>query len=299
MNQKQEKNKKILKEQKSVKQNKETNAKIKVADKKSATTKAKKKKTYTKEEIDKKKAKIKKRMRWTIIVLIIAGILTFLCTSDLFLIKEIKLSGNSQVMQEEMNIDNKINSNIFLLSKRKIEEDIMENAYIKNVKVKKVLPNKLEIEVEERTKNFMIKSENGFLYLDNQGYILEEASINIAKPILVGYSTENLYPGERLNEKDLEKLEEVLKIVENCKEIEIYDKITSINIVDANEYILYIEEMKKLIYIGDATNLANKMLYIKAILKEEEGKEGKIFVNGDFSEGFQSYFREEVNQITM
>ena len=199
-------------------------------------------------------------------------------------------------MLEEIQIDNRKGKNIFLLSKTKIERELKKNPYIKKVTTKKILPNKIEVQIEERQKDYMIQSENGYFYLDKQGYILEELSVNIAKPILLGYATTELQPGKRLNEEDLKKLEDVIKIVENCKKIKIYDIITNINISDENEYIIYIEEKRKMIYIGDSSNLANKMLYIEDILEKEEGREGKIFVNGSFVEGFQAYFREEVNQ---
>ncbi len=265
----------------------------KVAEQKSAT---KNKKLHTKEEIKRKKRKAKNIIRGTILLLIIIGIGIFLCTSDIFKIQKVNITGNEQVMIEELKVDDKIGNNIFLISKRKIEKDFKKNPYIKTVITKKILPNKLEINIEERQKSFMIQVENGFLYLDNQGYILEESSINIAKPIIVGYSTQELSPGKRLEGKDLEKLEDVIKIIENCKKIEIYDIITNINISNEEEYIIYIENVKKFIYIGNSSNLANKMLYIKDILEKETGREGKIFVNGDFTEGFQAYFREEVNQ---
>lgn len=259
----------------------------------------KKKKVYTMEEIEKKKRKIIHIIRWTILMFILLGIGIFLCTSKIFKVQSISISGNEQIMKEELQIDDKIGNNIFLISKRKIERDLKKNPYVKKVTTKKVLPNKLEIKIEERQKSFMIKTENGYLYLDNQGYILEESSINLEKPIIIGYSSQELEPGKRLGEKDLEKLEDVRNIIKNCKKIEIYDIITNINISDEDEYIIYIENMRKLIYIGDSSNLANKMLYIKDILEKEEGKEGKVFVNGDFSDGFQAYFREETNQEIM
>lgn len=269
----------------------------KVAEKKSATKKQEKKKIYTREETIKKQNKIKKIIKVFILFSILIGIGIFLSTSEMFNIIDIQISGNEQVMAEELEIDDKIGSNIFLLTKSQIRNDIKKNPYIKYVYIKKILPNKLVIKVEEREKAFMIKNDNTYIYLDKQGYILEKTEINFAKIIILGYTTNNFELGQRLNEKDLKKLEDIIRIIENCKEIEINDKITSINILDSGEYIVYIQEMKKMIYIGDTTNLANKMLYIKAILKKEDGKEGKIFLNGNFSEGFQAYFREEANQI--
>ena len=121
--------------------------------------------------------------------------------------------------------------------------------------------------------------------------------MKIDKPFIQGYSTqkEEILPGRRLCEKDLERLGEVFKIVKSSTEIQIQDKITKINIENKNNYVLTLQELKKVIYIGSQSNLANKMLYIKAMIQREEGKEGKIFVNGKLNEGFEPYFREEAN----
>ena len=256
----------------------------------------KRKRVLTKEDIIRKKKKIKNTIRFIILVIIMLGIGAFLCTSKVFKIQEINISGNEQIMKEELQVEDKIGHNIFLISKIKIEKDFKKNPYVKKVTTKKVLPNKLEITIEERQKDFMIKTEDGYIYMDKQGYLLEKSSINLEKIILTGYTTQELEPGKRLEDEDLEKLEDIRNIIKNCKKIEIYDIITTIDISDEDEYIIYIESMRKLIYIGDSSNLANKMLFIEDMLEKEQGKEGKIFVNGDFNEGFQAYFREESNQ---
>ena len=61
-----------------------------------------------------------------------------------------------------------------------------------------------------------------------------------------------------------------------------------------NDYTIYLEEKKKKIHIGNTSNLSNKMLYILAIMEQEDGKEGDIYVNGDLNNKFQPYFREKV-----
>ena len=59
---------------------------------------------------------------------------------------------------------------------------------------------------------------------------------------------------------------------------------------DKQNFIIHMEEKKKVIYLGDITDLSNKMLYIKAILQDEEGVEGEIFINGDLNKQ-DVYFR--------
>ncbi len=101
-------------------------------------------------------------------------------------------------------------------------------------------------------------------------------------------------PGSRLNTEDLQKLEDVIKIIDATNEAELNGKVTSIDITDKNEYSIYLSEDKKEVHLGDANNLSNKMLYVMAILEDEQGKEGEIFVNGDLNNKFNPYFREKV-----
>ncbi len=110
-----------------------------------------------------------------------------------------------------------------------------------------------------------------------------------------GISTkeDELMNEKRLKTEDLEKLNKVIKILDSAKSINIDTLITEINMENENNYVLYLESKSKKINIGDVSNLTNKMLYIQKILENEEGKQGSIFVNGDFSAGFKAYFREE------
>lgn len=97
----------------------------------------------------------------------------------------------------------------------------------------------------------------------------------------------------RLKTEDLEKLNKISKIMEAAKTIKIENLITEVNTEDETEIILYLESKGKKVYIGDTSNLTNKMLYVQKILENEEGKSGSAFVNGDISSGFKPYFREE------
>ena len=161
--------------------------------------------------------------------------------------------------------------------------------------MKRILPGNIEISVKERTVEYQIKLIDGYIYIDEQGYILENSAQKSNVPILEGIKTsqEELLNSKRLNIEDLNKLNTVLKIIDESKNMNILDNITSINVEDINNYILYLEKEGKYVYLGDASNLNNKMLYIQIILKEEKENTGRVFVNGDLNNGFKPYFREE------
>lgn len=264
-----------------------------------STQNVKKKRADEKSARKNKYRAIKNLIKWTILLAMVLGILFFLVTSDLFGICNVEIAGNEQVSTEEIIALSKIqlSDNIFLCNTSKAIGNIKENAYIKDAKIKRIMPDKLKIEITEKKKTYMLEIDGEYVYIDEQGYILEKSANKIDKPELVGYVTpkEYIVVGERLNEEDLERLGDMLKITNNCREISIEDKIAKIDIKNKNDYIIYLAGLEKILYIGDSANLANKMLYVNAILQKEEGKQGKIFVNGKLNKGFEPYFREEVN----
>lgn len=254
------------------------------------------------EKVQKRKQKKKKRikmiLRLTMLILLIIGSMAFAMISPIFNIKDIEVL-NTNILSKETIISLSgltINQNLFRFLKLDVEKSIKENPYVEDVKINRKLPNKIQIEVKERQRNFNLQFLNGYAYINNQGYILEISEDKQNMTILKGMETkeEDIVPGNRLCNNDLEKLESVIKIMTVAKENELDNKITSIDISNKSEYIIYLEEEQKTVYLGNDNNLNTKILYVKKIIEDEAGKEGKIFVNGDFSNKFRSYFRENV-----
>ena len=259
-----------------------------------------------KKQVDDKSACVKKAkpirnlFAWTILIAMIIGISVFLCKSKTFAICNIEVIGNSQVSSESIlnlsQID--LDDNIFLTNTIKAKNKISQNPYVKGVTIKRVLPDQIKIEVTEKQKAYILELDGQVAYIDKSGWILEVSEQKVEGLItLQSYLTpkEEIEAGKFLNEEDLERLEDIQLILKSGEKTEINSKITSINIKDNNGYILNLPTYKKIVYIGDTTNLSTKMLRTKDILDKTMGQEGKIFVNGQFSKGFDPYFREEAN----
>lgn len=247
--------------------------------------------------IQKRKNRRKKIIKWTSIIVLILVALVFTLTSPLFNISEIEVENNNALTKEKIISLSGLTKgqNIFRFLKSDVEEGIKEDTYIEGVTISRKLPSTVVIRVNERKRDFSLKFLNGYAYINNQGYILEIADNDIGAPVIQGTETaeENIKPGNRLDNSDLKKLEVVIQIMTIAKENEIDSKINTIDISGRNEYILYLED-NKIANLGDSSNLTTKLLYVKKIMESEEGKEGTIFVNGDFTNKFKAYFREKV-----
>ena len=257
-------------------------------------------KVIKKKELSRKRRKFVLKI-FKIIVLIgiiIAGII-FALLSPIFNVKEIRVIGNSKISTDTIISLSGLKSeqNIFDFKTSDVVDVIKQNAYVDTVDVQRKLPDIININVVERVATYILKFGNAYVYINNQGYILEITNKEANYPIITNYETpeEQIKEGNRLCSEDLEKLNDVLKIIEaaSVNNGEIKKLITQINIENKSNYILTLQKEKKQVYIGDTTNLSTKMLWIDKFLEEEKDNEGIIFLNIDLN-NVQPYFREKV-----
>lgn len=246
----------------------------------------------------KRNRKIKFFLKIILLIGILIGGISFTMVSPIFNIQEIQVLNNEKISDETIISLSQLKTgeNIFRLNVSDIIKKIKENAYIESVKIHRKIPNIIQIEVQERIHRFSMDFLGKYAYINTQGYILEIAEDSKQMPIIQGMKTleEEVIIGNRLNHEDLEKLEDVIKIMNAAKEYNLDTEITSIDISDKNEYSIYLEQEAKKVHLGDNSNLSNKMLYVNSIMEQEKGKAGDIFVNGDLNNKFRTYFREKV-----
>lgn len=247
-------------------------------------------------EIEKKKRKKRKStLIIMVIILLVGGISAYLLTSPNFAIQEISINGNNKVTRQQILklADIQKGDNLFSKIGIVMKVKLKQNGYIENAEFNKILPNKIEINISERQQQFQIKTEEGYIYIDEQGYILEYAKDMIQMPVITGMSIKDNEVSKlnRLSEIDLEKMENVLQIREQFKNIQMADKITGYEVSD--EYTIRLENEGITIKLGDASNLQNRMYYVNAIIKQESGNRGIIHVDGNLNEGFSAYFSAE------
>ena len=256
-----------------------------------------KKARMTEEQI-KRNRKIKTLIKLILLLAVIAGIIIYLMLSPIFNIKNIIVEGNSSISSEQIISLSKVQkeTNLFKVSNKDTTASIKENPYVKSVEIRRKLPDTITFVITERVATYMLEYGGSYAYIDNQGYILEiSANTKEGLAKIVGYETvqDEIVPGNRLCENDLEKLNTVLRITTSAKTNQFDSLITSINIEDSNNYKLYLDTEQKTVYLGDCTNLDTRMLYVKAILDKEKGIAGEIFVDMNLNEKYP-FFRQKV-----
>jgi len=259
--------------------------------KKSEPKKASKTQPKKKKKVNTKKSKI---LKWTIFVALFITAILIVLLSDLFNIKEIIVINNSKISSQEIiNLSTlKVEENMFKTTNKKIIEGIKTNPYIENIKISKKLSGSVVLDIKERIATYIIELDNGYAYINNQGYILEISAIKLEVPNIKGISTEkeNIVAGNRLNVEDLKKLDTVIQIMKTAEDKQLSKLITGFDITDNSNYILTLETEKKTVYFGDNSKVNEKILWIEYGIQENKDIEGILFVkNID-----KPYFRSKV-----
>ena len=84
----------------------------------------------------------------------------------------------------------------------------------------------------------------------------------------------------------------VVKISNYCKYNDVGSDITSIDTSNTADYIVYFEKEKKKIYLGNSSNLVEKMDSAVTIMEKEKNESREIFVREDLIERNRTYSRE-------
>lgn len=240
----------------------------------------------------------------TVIVKIVLAIIVFvaiiigLSNVPLFNIKNIEVVGNTKLSEDKIidlsGISDSVN--LFKLDKASVKKAIKENAYVENVEINRKFPNKVIIDIKEREAKYMLQFADSYVYINNQGYMLEISNEKIQVPIIVGFTTDlsNIKPGNRIKVDDLQKMNMVIKIFETAKTSGIGDLITKIDISNSKNYTIGLEGEGKTVYLGDCSDLNTRIIYLKAILDANQGRSGEIFLNVDLNTE-KVYFRPSGN----
>lgn len=245
------------------------------------------------------KDKPKKRMwlkfvKLLFVILILLTTIVIFMLSSIFNIKEIKVVNNNKISTEEIiNLSTlKIDNNMFKTTNKTIRNNIKTNAYIENVKIKRSINGIVTLDIIERKPTYMLKFANAYVYINNQGYMLEMSETPLELPTITGFKTpsEQIKEGNRLEIEDLKKLEDVIKIMNSVSDKTFSGTITNIDIEDSTNYKLTLTSENKIVNFGDTTNINVKLLKIEEIIEKEKGKEGEIY----FQNSEKTVFREKV-----
>lgn len=152
-----------------------------------------------------------------------------------------------------------------------IRKNILNNAYVKNVTVKRDAPSSLRVLIEERQPSaiLVIKNQDKTYYVDNEGVILPysvtQETYDI--PVISGVDTASeLKPGMKITNTDIQTALEIIRASYLINE-ELYHRISEIHLRKGHDIILYSFESAVPIIFGQG-DVVKKMAKLNEFWKQ-------------------------------
>ncbi len=242
-----------------------------------------------KKNINKKRRDIAKKMatkvqlKWrpiAVIVLVCAllfvtidKVKTKILYSNLFVIEEIVIKGNSLASTEEILGDAEIvyETPFFALDNKLIEKNVLRNNRIKRAIVTKKIPNVVEIFVEEKKSIALVTLDKTY-ELAKDGSLMKLKVRENDLPFITGFMSKEL-----LTETEIDLYRnEMLKIAELLNELENIDKhfleeFSEIRLVNGCDYIAYLRNGITKVLFGN-NDLYNKGINLYSLLKSHKSE---------------------------
>ena len=233
------------------------------------------KKYYKPKEDDSAKSKIYKRAEHKksriIISLTIVFLLIIMMFTPVFQIKEIKVLNNVRVDTETVLKVSGISEgdNIFRINKIKANRQLEKMPFVESVKIKRHIPSKIEIILNENTECAFIKFMGNYIGIDMNGKILEilQSDDGIELPVVTGISLKSFTIGKKTAFNDSGDDKIMFELLEHLKTNEIAQYVKAINFKKDGKLQLTLKDKTK-VELGDSKKLKYKTAYLKAILAE-------------------------------
>ena len=192
------------------------------------------------EKVIRKKKRRKKRylLRFLIFILICVGIY-FAVHIDYFAINGIAVAGNKEISDETIVELSELQTgeNIFDIHPWFAERRIKKNLYVEDVNVKRVLPNKVEIIVTERSGKLQLVSGKKYVVTDNSGMVLEIAKEKKKVTLVEGVTVKNVKLKKTVEVKESAVLEKAMELIKLTEENDLYFKRVKITGSKVEAYI--------------------------------------------------------------
>lgn len=205
-----------------------------------------------------------------IIILIFAGALIFILSSELFSLKSIYVTGNKTISKDDIiNLSHlQYGKNLFKVNKKKIVRSIFRNPKIKAVRIKRILPSGMSLDIIERDAIAIIPYLGSYLNIDEEALIIAVTGLSKETnvPIIEGFEFNDFKIGEKISIDDKEQLGITMEILNSLQGTELVESIDLINVEDLGNIELITKEGINVIICNN--DLFYKMQMAKSIIED-------------------------------
>lgn len=233
-----------------------------------------------------KKRRKKKMSFWLkllIIIVIGAGFYLF-ASMPLFDVKSFEITGNSYYSDDEiMTMGNcTTGGNIFWGSSiGEIKGRLEKDPYMEKVRVKRILPDKIKIEITERAQTAAVVYGENYVVIDSEEIVLRKTEVEPQLTLIRGLTISGIEVGEPIEVEEKVKMRQIMDLISAMNENDMYFKAIELYEAGVKAYVL-----DNLVCEGTTQSITEAMTsgnLQKTIIKlfDSNIERGTINVSGD------------------
>lgn len=216
-------------------------------------------------------------LRYCLLILISFSSYLFIFKTNIFNIEDIEVIGINSMDPRQIveAIPCAVGENIFKIDKEACEETLNALPYVRSSRVRRSLPNRIVIEIDERREVATIPYIGAFIYIDEEGYVLsiEERDDNVELPQIHGVELRGVKVRDNVFEiLDLNNMTEFILLGEKAG---LLSSIRYIDCGDKNNIIIGLKDGIKVAF-GPLHNVKYKYSFLHHILEDIENEDRDV-----------------------
>ena len=246
----------------------------------------------------KRKKAARQTLAMSILVVGVLSALIVLACSQVFVVRDVMVVGNRNLLREEVVTQSgvKIGDNLLGISDQSLKQALEQNRYIQYLGHGFDYRGTLTLRIEERLGMAVVYDLGYYYVLDAEGMVLECAGsaypTGVAGPKVSGFDlspNSRITVGEMLPVNDKGQLEAMEAVLSELDQTNMLGRTSELNIKNTdNIYILTSEGAK--IELGDTGNLRTKLLIGREVLAVREEKGDLLGAKIDVSNGKNAHY---------
>jgi len=246
----------------------------------------------------KRKKAAKQTLTMTIVVVAALAALIVLACSRVFVIRDVMVVGNRNLLREEVVTQSgvEIGDNLLSISSSQLRRNLEQNRYIEYIGHDFDYRGTLTLRINERLGMAAVYDLGYYYVLDMAGMVLECAGsaypTGVAGPKVAGFTIEpnsRITVGAELPVHDRGQLEAMKLVLEELDTINMLGRTSELNIKNTeNMYIITSEGAK--IVLGDTSSMRTKLLIAREVLSMRKEAGDLMGAKIDVSNGYNAHY---------
>jgi len=195
----------------------------------------------------------------------------FIFSSNFCNVEEVIIKGNDCLGEDEIFFKSgiQLSKNIFKLDLKKSINSLMQEPWIKEVEIKRVIPDKIIISLKERKAAAIVHIGEGYFFSTKEGMVLskiDETEEGFTLPLLSGLEIDEIKIGEIIDKSEFRTALESI----NSAEVILPKRFCRVEILSPDDFMIYNKDATLKVRVNSPEVIINKENLLREALEKIE-----------------------------